>query len=135
MALTDKLTAIGNAIREKSGTTELIPLADMPQAILDIVSGSGTEYTNIVYNDDDTITLVDKDGVVHTMVCTYEDSVLTSVSYDDKTIAIGYEGDKLILGKTEIDLSNVKTSAVPQLTAEAITTFKMNTSVEVRENA
>ena len=39
MALTDKLVAIGDAIREKNGTTELIPLADMPQAILDIVSG------------------------------------------------------------------------------------------------
>ncbi len=43
MALTDKLTAIGNAIREKNGTTELIPLADMPQAILDISSGEETE--------------------------------------------------------------------------------------------
>lgn len=42
MALTDKLTAIGNAIREKNGTTDLIPLVDMPQAILDI-SGGGTE--------------------------------------------------------------------------------------------
>lgn len=41
MALTDKLTAIGDAIREKNGTTDLIPLADMPQAILDI-SGGGT---------------------------------------------------------------------------------------------
>ena len=44
MALIDKLNAIGDAIREKNGTTDLIPLADMPQAILDIVSGgSGGE--------------------------------------------------------------------------------------------
>jgi hypothetical protein len=42
MALTDKLTAIGDAIREKNGTTELIPLADMPQAILDISGGGET---------------------------------------------------------------------------------------------
>ena len=33
MALTDKLTAIGDAIREKSGTPELIPLAEMPGKI------------------------------------------------------------------------------------------------------
>lgn len=39
MALIEKLTAIGNAVREKKGTTELIPLADMPQAILDISDG------------------------------------------------------------------------------------------------
>lgn len=39
MALTDKLTAIGNAIREKTGKTDLIPLADMPNEILNISSG------------------------------------------------------------------------------------------------
>ena len=33
MALTDKLTAIANVIREKSGTPELIPLAEMPGKI------------------------------------------------------------------------------------------------------
>jgi len=39
MGLIDKLNAIGDAIREMNGTTELIPLADMPQAIRDIKSG------------------------------------------------------------------------------------------------
>lgn len=43
MALTDKLVAIGDAIREKKGTSDLIPLADMPQAIRDIVSGGTIE--------------------------------------------------------------------------------------------
>ena len=42
MALTDGLTAIGDAIREKTGTTDLIPFADMPQAIRNIQSGSNT---------------------------------------------------------------------------------------------
>lgn len=41
MALTDKLTAIGNAIRAKTGGTDLIPLADMPAAIESIPSGGG----------------------------------------------------------------------------------------------
>ena len=56
MALIDKLTAIGNAIREKSGTTDLIPLADMPQAILNIEGGGGAstgnyeEAFNALYN-------------------------------------------------------------------------------------
>lgn len=48
MALTDKLIAIGNAVREKNGTTELIPLVDMPQAILDI-SGGGMDYEDMIY--------------------------------------------------------------------------------------
>ena len=46
MALIDKLTAIGNAIREKTGTTDLIPLANMPQAILNIGSGGGASEGN-----------------------------------------------------------------------------------------
>ena len=46
MALIDKLTAIGNAIREKTGTTDLIPLADMPQAILNIEGGGGASEGN-----------------------------------------------------------------------------------------
>lgn len=46
MALIDKLTAIGNAIREKTGTTNLIPLADMPQAILNIAGGGGASEGN-----------------------------------------------------------------------------------------
>ena len=33
MALTDKLTAIGDAIREKTASTDLIPLAEMPDKV------------------------------------------------------------------------------------------------------
>ena len=43
MALINTLTEIGNAIREKTGGTELIPLKEMPQAILDISSGGDTD--------------------------------------------------------------------------------------------
>jgi hypothetical protein len=39
MALTDKLTAIGDAIREKEGSTGLIPLNDMPSRIQALSSG------------------------------------------------------------------------------------------------
>lgn len=49
MALIDRLNAIGDAIREKNGTTELIPFKDMPQAILDIESGGAS--LNIAYGD------------------------------------------------------------------------------------
>ena len=39
MALIDKLSAIGDAIREKNGTTDLIPLGNMPAAIEAIQTG------------------------------------------------------------------------------------------------
>lgn len=42
MALTDKLTAIGNAIREKTGGTELLTLDAMPAQIRAIQTGGGS---------------------------------------------------------------------------------------------
>lgn len=109
MALTDKLTAIGDAIREKNGATELIPLADMPQAILDIVSGgTDIQYKSIVYNADDTISLTDKDGVVHTMKCTYENDKLIGVTFDGTDIRLTYDGDVLVkVGRTLVDLGEM----------------------------
>lgn len=50
MALIDKLNAIGDAIREKNGTSDLIPLADMPQAILDISGGGEISLVDMVYS-------------------------------------------------------------------------------------
>ncbi len=41
MALTNKLSAIGNAIREKTGGTELLTLDQMPAEIANIQSGGG----------------------------------------------------------------------------------------------
>ena len=104
MALINELTNIGNAIREKTGSTELIPLKEMASAIQGI--SSGTEYTNIVYNEDNTVTLTDKDGVVHTMSCTYEDGKLTGVNYDGKAVELAYNGDVLVnVGKAAVDMS------------------------------
>ena len=51
MALTDKLSAIGNAIRAKTGGTALLTLDQMPSAIASISSGGGTTnyYDAYVY--------------------------------------------------------------------------------------
>ena len=43
MALIDRLSAIGDAIREKTGATDLIPLVDMPSVIKSISGGEGQE--------------------------------------------------------------------------------------------
>lgn len=42
MALTNKLSAIGNAIREKTGKTDLLTLDQMPEEIKGIETGSGS---------------------------------------------------------------------------------------------
>lgn len=105
MALINELTNIGNAIREKTGGTELIPLKEMASAISGI--SSGTEYTNIVYNADNTVTLTDKDGVVHTMACTYENGKLIGVTYDGEAIDLTYAEDLLLsVSGTSVDMNN-----------------------------
>lgn len=110
MALTDKLTAIGNAIREQNGTTELIPLVDMPQAILDIVSGGGRIYRDIVYNEDDTIDLIEKDGTTHKLECEYVDGMVSQIKLDDKKARLEYDGQVLVkLGATNISTTRAPT--------------------------
>lgn len=77
------------------------------------ISG-GISYSKIIYNNDNTITLTDKDGKKHTMVCEYaDDEKLVGVTYDGKEVAINYEDDKLNVGDTAIDLSGLFPSPPP----------------------
>jgi hypothetical protein len=46
MALTNKLSAIGNAIREKTGKTDLLTLDQMPEEISSIETGGGDSFYN-----------------------------------------------------------------------------------------
>ena len=50
MALTEKLAAIGNAIRAKTGRTEKLTLDQMPNEIASIVTGDGTLLPEDVLN-------------------------------------------------------------------------------------
>jgi hypothetical protein len=68
---------------------------------------SGTVYTNIVYNDDNTVTLTDKDGVDHIMVCEYTDGILNGLTYDGRSVELTYEEDTLVnIGAIEVDMAN-----------------------------
>ena len=74
---------------------------------------TGTEYTNIVYNEDNTVTLTDKDGIVHTMSCTYEDGKLTGVNYDGEAVELAYDGDVLVnVGKTAVDMGKAPSDGI-----------------------
>ena len=52
MALTDKLVAIGDAIREKTGKNDLLALDQMPGEIRNISGGGGTDIEPIVLTGD-----------------------------------------------------------------------------------
>ncbi len=105
-----------------------------------IINGKSIEYTDIVYNDDDTITLTDKDGVVHIMECEYEDGRLTSVSFDGKAIELTYDGDVLVkVGKTAVDMGNAPkepktTVKVDSSIAEVIPPVTVLTTVTAESN-
>lgn len=52
MALINKLSAIGDAIREKTGSTDLMTLDEMPSAIAGIQTGGGEDYLALRLNAD-----------------------------------------------------------------------------------
>ena len=94
MALTEKLSNIGNAIREKTGKTELLTLDEMPNEIKGISGGgSGKELfrslvdrsvTRITTEDLGNITVIGDDAIEHCDKLTYleiPDSVTTIRQY------------------------------------------------------
>ena len=51
MALTDKLTAVADAIREKDGSADKLTLDQMPQKIRDIATGTDTSDATAAADD------------------------------------------------------------------------------------
>ena len=62
MALTNKLTAIGNAIRAKNGETALYTLDEMPQKIAAIETGSGGSGSSILPSEYKEVEFLQVDG-------------------------------------------------------------------------
>lgn len=107
----ETLTAIGNAIRLQTGNDVTITPEDMPSQIMNIETGGigGIKYKQIIYNEDNTITLIDRDDLVHTMICTYDGEKLVSITYDNKKVALKYNDATLSsIGTTTIDMGQYK---------------------------
>ena len=81
MALIDGLHNIGDAIREKTGTSDLIPFKDIPQAIRDIQSGGGTEEFE---------TLIDNSGVLDSTEGTVTEKVEQLIEKANKVDVVPY---------------------------------------------
>lgn len=66
------------------------------------------DYKNITYNDDNTMTLVDGDGIEHTISCVYDDGKITGITCDNKLITVAYDNDQLVsVNGVNIDIGNV----------------------------
>lgn len=106
MALIDTLNGIGNAIREKTGGTELIPLKEMADVILSISGGESVGYSSITYNEDGTVTLTQTNGAIRTMTCEYDGNKLVGLKYGNEVIPLTYEDDVLVgISGIEVDMS------------------------------
>ena len=69
--------------------------------------GGGVEYSSIIHNDDNTVTLTETNGTIHTMACEYDGDKLIGVTYDGETIELTYDGDVLVaIGGMSVDMSN-----------------------------
>jgi hypothetical protein len=92
---------------------------DIMTAIADVVGGGGANYTSVVYNEDNTITLTEENGTIHTMECEFStDGRVTSLKYDEKVVELTYEdrwtsegtlieSDVLVkVGETDVDIIN-----------------------------
>lgn len=101
------LTTKGVEIAENATTYDIMTaIAEISDS-----GGGGVTYSSIIYNEDDTITLTDKEGVEYTMSCIYEDGKLIGVTYDGKTVKLTYDGDVLVkVGKTAVDLGDAPSS-------------------------
>ena len=86
MALTDKLTAIANAIRAKGGTSDTLTLAQMPRAIAALPSGGTEEDTTEFSQQNSKVTeymaaaevYTDADFASVTVANNYKDSTQTT---------------------------------------------------------
>ena len=103
MALTDKLTAIANAIRTKTGSTDTMTLAEMATAISNIQTGSVQEpYIEETYDGNGNLTDVKLHGYTKIRNCAFYDCsnlALTSLPSEITSIGISafYECSNLAL--------------------------------------
>lgn len=108
MAITDKLSAIGNAIRAKTGKSDLMTLDEMPQEISSISTGGeggDTSLADSIINK--TITSYSSDSLtkIGDYAFYYADS-LQSISIPNVT-RIGLNGLRFCLSLEEIVLPSV----------------------------
>ena len=83
MALTDKLTAIADAIRAKTGSAEKLTLAQMPEAIAAIQSGSA--YPEKFYETD---FVMDASITANGAICTISTGLSNRMVADDNELVM-----------------------------------------------
>lgn len=115
MALTDKLTAIGNAIRSKTGSSGLLTLDEMPQEIQSIQTGGSGDTALVDSILSGTITSYSSDNVVSLrQYALYDCSNLVELNLPNlTTMGTGALGR---IGVSEIDFPKLTSVSISGLT-------------------
>ncbi len=103
---------IADAYREATDSEESVAIGELVDKLAEAMnnadSGISIEYKSIIYNEDDTVTLIDNNNVEHIISCTYEDGKIVAITLDDEEIKLSYDGNKLIaVEDTEINLGSI----------------------------
>lgn len=103
---------VADTYRDATGSLEPVVIGELTSKLAEAMSSTGSniniEYKSIVYNEDNTITLLDNEDVEHTVSCIYEDGKITSVTLDNEKIKLSYNGDDLIsVENIAIDLNQI----------------------------
>ena len=102
---------IADAYRIASETTDKVAVKDLPTQISQLFNRLlANTYKSIVYNEDNTVTLIDHDDQEHTITPNYDIGKINSVMFDDKEIALDFSDGKL----TSIDDKIIDLSFAPK---------------------
>ena len=112
MVLTDKLTAIADAIRSKTGGTDSLTLDQMAGEIDNIQSGGATEpYIEEVYNSYGALINVNMHGYTKIRRCAFYDCTLLALtSLPSDITSIGKSAFNNCTGLTSITFEGTPTS-------------------------
>ena len=140
MALIEKLTAIADAIRSKTGKTNKITLDQMPGEIEGIEvyeGGDNTEFIKMLDRSGDTITIPDGCTAIGDYAF-YSHSTLTSVQIPDTVTNIGnssfYQCSKLAEINIPVNLNILGTRAFYNCRGLTSVTFR-NTPTSIANNS
>lgn len=129
---------LADAYRLATGNTEPIIIGELSNKITTAIesgTGKSIDYKSIVYNEDNTITLIDNENVVHTIVCDYENDNITSIIYDNEKVKLGYSGDDLRVIDTQwVELDDAPQLNVANIIYKSITYNADNSITLVDEN-
>ena len=92
----------------QSISTNSISIPIFHSAIFSSDRDNVAKYASIIYNEDNSMTLIEHNGIAHTLNLEYENGKIISAQFDRGGIKIKYENDELVeINGMSIDLTKI----------------------------